>query len=994
MHFRNRFLTIPLLLLLLISISDASGQILDSREFVITRYSMNEGLPQSSVNDIIQSRDRYLWLATYGGLVRFDGHSFTTFDRFNTPGMSSDRVLSLFESGDGSIWMGTENGFIRFEDTVAVPYFIRQQSQVYSPLMVEEDNRGIMWLTANGVIYRFSDSLFVPQPIYNDSLARERALANPYGVLLAHDQQIFKTLGDSVVQLWDLSDLLKYKIQTIREFPHGSGVLFVGTDGDGVCRIENGQFTLFSESAGLHSRYVKSLTIDRKDQFWVVTYNGISKWSGKEFTRFTSQLSDRPFQFTTLFEGLEGNYWIGTPDNGLIKLKPAPILTYDESDGLKTTNMLSMVRLKNGTILMATNCGGVYELKNGIIRQSPVNQFLPNLCVWSVFEDSKGQIWFGSRVLYRTQDPGKKGVVFNKEAGYGGDEVFAITETRDGNIWIGCLNGLYRWNGVSFMHFTTEAGLHYNDIRSLYQDQSDTLWIGTSAGLNYFVNGQIGRKSLTTNGHTEPYIRAIYKQPDGTLWIGTYGNGLIRLKNGQRTTITTREGLADNIVSHLVPDSTGNFWMGSNRGIFQIPIASLTDFSEGRKSQVFSISYGTGDGMRSAETNGGFQPSVVIASDGDLLFPTVHGVSRVRIRKINTHPDPPPVFIERVGSNGKSFSGNQLIELSHQSAHLDIRYTAVTFTDPTKVRFRYRLEGLQDNWIEATNSRNAVFPGLPPGDYQFRVIASNHLGIWNEEGAVVNISVLPPFWQTWWFRLILITGFLFIGPAVYWWRVSALEKERHQQEAFAQQLIDSQEAERRRIAADLHDGLGQQILVIKNRADLALKHRDLNAEISEQLEEIRKNAISSIQDVRQISHDLRPVHLEQFGLTDALNSLCDQIQSTSEIEWSYHIDSIDGLIPPEKEINFYRIIQEGTNNILKHSKAREASVMVRSLDGVLHAKLWDDGSGFRPEQRTGRGLGLSGMQERVKTLRGATMEIQSSPGNGTVIKIAIPLQYA
>lgn len=995
MHAGNWLFFSLLCLLLLNPPPEVSGQVLNSREFVITRYDMHDGLPQSSVNDIVQTPDQFLWLATYAGLVRFDGTTFKTYDRFNTAGMSSDRVLNLFLSTDGSIWMGTENGFIRFRESGTTSYFIRQGSQVFSPLMVGEDSRGILWVTANGIIYRFSDSLFTPQPILRSSDAQSRALAATGGVFLAHEKQIFRTVGDSVVQLHHLEKTLRYKIQTITEFPAGSGILFFGTDGDGVGRIQNGSLTLFTEKDGLHSRFVKKVLTDKDNQLWVVTYNGISKWNETSFEKFTNLKSDRPYQFNTLFKGNENNYWIGTPDNGLLKLKPAPVFTIDETDGLQTTNMLSMVRIKKGPILMATNCGGVFELNGSKVTQSVVNKFLPNLCVWSVFEDSDGAIWFGSRGLYQTRDLSKPGKVFNKESGFGGDEVFAMTETRDKQLWIGCLNGLYRWDGQTFHHYSTRNGLHYNDIRTLYQDRHDTLWIGTTSGLNYLVNGKIGKITLAQNGQPEPYIRAILKDRSGSLWIGTYGNGLIRISGGKQTSITTRDGLFDNIVSHLVADSSGNLWMGSNRGIFQVPFKSLDGFCEGKTHEIFSFSYGTNDGMRSSETNGGFQPTVVVDEEGDLLFPTVHGVSKVRLKMINTTIQPPPVFFDRIASDSRVYSPDETIRLTYDNSFLNIRFSAVSFTDPGKVRFRYQLEGLQDKWIESSSSREALFPRLPPGDYLFRVIAANHVGVWNQEGVSVAISVQPPFWQTWWFGLMVSFGFLFTGPFIYWWRVSTLQKERKRQEAFAKQLIDSQETERRRIAADLHDGLGQQILVIKNRADLALKHRQLSPDVVDQLEEIRKSAIQSIQDVRQISHDLRPVHLEQFGLTDSLNTLCEQIQSTSDIEWSYHIDPIDGLIPPEREIYFYRIIQEGINNILKHSKATEASVMVRLLSGDLHAKLWDDGIGFRSDHpRTGVGMGLSGMQERIKTLHGATLDILSSPGHGTVIKIMIPLQHA
>ncbi|MDR9417663.1 sensor histidine kinase [Gracilimonas sp.] len=217
-----------------------------------------------------------------------------------------------------------------------------------------------------------------------------------------------------------------------------------------------------------------------------------------------------------------------------------------------------------------------------------------------------------------------------------------------------------------------------------------------------------------------------------------------------------------------------------------------------------------------------------------------------------------------------------------------------------------------------------------------------------------------------------------------------MKKENERKKRFTEKLIESQEQERRRIASELHDGLGQQILVIKNRAELAQQQADDPEETRKQLDEIMQSSVVSIRDVRNISHNLRPVHLEKFGLTEAIENLCDQLQRTSKIEWSYHIDDIDETFPENKEINFYRVIQEATNNIQKHSKAKEASVMIRKSETDVKATIWDDGKGFdMTNEKYDQGLGFSGMKERIGTL-GGTITMASSHGQGTTIKIIIP----
>lgn len=234
----------------------------------------------------------------------------------------------------------------------------------------------------------------------------------------------------------------------------------------------------------------------------------------------------------------------------------------------------------------------------------------------------------------------------------------------------------------------------------------------------------------------------------------------------------------------------------------------------------------------------------------------------------------------------------------------------------------------------------------------------------------------------------MITG---VAGFIYYVRIEQLKRQNERQKRFTEQLIESEEHERKRIASELHDSLGQQILVIKNRAELARKLVENPDELGEQLDEIMQSATTSIEEVRSISHDLRPVHLERFGLTDAVKNLCEQIQETSALEWAYHVDDIDGIIPGKKEIHFYRVVQEGVNNILKHSGATQASVIIKKRPSGITSVLWDNGIGFKVgEKKNTAGLGLSGMGERIETL-GGTVDIQSAKEEGTTIKIVIPI---
>lgn len=972
------------------------GQGIELQNYVVTQWGMQEGLPQSSVNDIIQTKDGYIWMATFGGLVRFDGVSFTTFNRSNTEEMRSDRVLTVFEDSYGTIWVSTEDGLLRYRDGSFETYLLTVNGQVYAPSWIIEDGKGDIWIVVNGDPFMLIDNKFVIQPVIKDEQTKQKAIDDKNGAWIAHSKELLRTTGNSVVQVLDLEEVLPSNIIDFVEYPQGSGTFFIGTDGDGVVRYKDGSFTRYSVEEGLASRYIWNFNIDQNNNFWVSAYNGQSFWTGDRFQEFKAVSSKEDIQFSSILEDNEGNYWVGTMEKGVYKLRPSVITTIGFEQGLLNDKMLSLTTLRDGRVLFATNCGGVYEYSGKNVEPLAINERLPNQCVWSIFEDSKSRIWFGARELYVTNALDEAGILIGEEQGFTGHDIYAIYEDSEHNIWIGCFNGLIKYDGEKYHHYTIEDGLAYNDTRVIFEDEEGTMWIGSSSGLSTIKEGNIQKYSLLkgeapSHENPEPYIRAIHKDEDGVLWLGSYGSGVYRIKDGEITNIREIDGLFDNIVSNLREDEFGYFWMSSNRGIFRVSRADLNDFSDGKINTIRSVSYGVEDGMKSAETNGGFQPSTIYDAEGNIYFPTVSGVAVVATRKIEDDDNTPPVYIERLSSSEEQLPLSESITLPYDNAFIEIKYTALNYKDPDKLIFRYKMEGFDNNWINVDDRRIALYSKIPPGSYTFRVEASANNGTWSDQGTSIAITVVPPFWQTTWFYIVIGLLFLTAGPLIFYYRLDQLKKDRDRQKKFTEQLIESQEHERRRIASELHDGLGQQILVIKNRVELAKKQVNNPDMLSEQLEEILQSAVVSISDVRSISHGLRPVNLEKFGLTEALTNLCDQLQDVSEVNWSYYFDDIDGTIPEEKEINFYRVIQEAINNILKHSSADEASVMVKKIDNQIRATIWDDGIGFdtRNEAIFG-GLGFIGMKERIETL-GGTLSLDSKITEGTTLRIIIPI---
>ncbi|MDQ6707777.1 MAG: histidine kinase, partial [Acidobacteriota bacterium] len=321
---------------------------------------------------------------------------------------------------------------------------------------------------------------------------------------------------------------------------------------------------------------------------------------------------------------------------------------------------------------------------------------------------------------------------------------------------------------------------------------------------------------------------------------------------------------------------------------------------------------------------------------------------------------------------------------------LEIHYTGLSFSAPDKVRFRYRLAGVETGWVDAGERRTAYYTHLPPGRFRFQVAAANADGVWNTTGADIDITVVPSFWQTWQFRALIALAIAGALISVHQRRVHAMEKGNAQRAAYASELITSQEGERQRIAAELHDSLGQTLAIIKNRALMSLQEPRNQTRAIEQMDEIADAASHALDEVREIAFNLRPYQIDQLGLRKSIEIMLAQVAESSEIRFSTHVDDPNGTLSPEMRIHVYRIVQEAVNNVLKHSSATEAGVSIARVHPGMTIQISDNGKGFTPEME-GRpgGFGLNGMAERARML-GGRLSVESAPGQGTVIHVSLP----
>lgn len=971
-------------------------------QYRFENWSTEQGLPYKTVRGVLQTRDGYIWAATSDGLARFDGVRFTVFNTANSPDLKTNRLEYLAETTDGSLWISGESGNSLFRlyngkfSSVSVADGLPSDT-VLSIYADPQANR-LAILTQKGIAVWENEKIVSVEPLPVPDHRYASLLDNTGAFCVKENDVVRRRTAGGVVEYKLPGDLPKTVLAQVYE--DRAGALWISTfhlpkPGKSKLYIfKNGQITIFDERDGLPNALMQKILEDRQGSVWLASgkfeEGGLVKFENGKLRRFTKADGFLGVGVLSLTEDREGAIWAGISDNGLARISSQFIVSLTkEKSGLSTNNIYPLYEDADGTIWSGAwrygseRIGGVDQFEDGAFKNFAGENQITSLAPTALFKDREGVLWIGALgglTLYKDGNFTN----FTPANGFPHGSVNAITQTRDGIIWLATEEGLTRFTENKFTDFTTSDGLPHADLRNLHEARDGTLWIASMGGLGSFKDGVFTRYPEVP----AVQFRSIYEDAAGALWFGSYDAGIFRYRYGEFKAITIKDGLFDNGAFQILEDDFERFWISSNRGIYRVAKAELNNFADGKVQDVTSIGYGVKDGMADAECNGGPSPAGFKSKkDGTLWFPTQKGIVVVNPKALPVNPPPPSVVIEDCLIDGKEADCSKL-RILPENESLEIKYTGLSFNKPEQIKFKYTLEGLNENWVDAGRRRRAYFTHLPPGEYSFKVWAANAEGVWNETGASVKITITPPFYQTFWFGavcVLIIGGILFFG---YRRRIENLEAKRTAQEAFSRQLMESQEKERQRIAAELHDGLGQDLLIIKNRALLGLKN---SADSSRQLGEISETASAAIDEVREIAYNLRPFHLDELGLTKAVESMLDRVSKISTIEFSWQTDSVDGFFPREAEINFYRIVQECVNNIVKHSGATRARVRIECDPDGLRLSVEDDGRGFdtvsmASKRASQSGFGLAGINERVRIL-GGKLVVSSVLGEGTIVKL-------
>ena len=934
-------------------------------------FGMRDGMWNGPVNVLFEDREGALWIGTAGGgLVRLQNGQFSTFT--TRDGLPSDTVLALVEDTEGRLWIGTEAGLGFWKNGQPTTLDGTGTFQDRPVPALFKDARGEIWVGATGAgVFHFSQGKF--QRVTEATL--ENLLADPHCLLVDRAGRLWVGAGDDYVLCQDNDQWHRYRIPRHLARPYvGSlaeqpdGTVWAGSVSEGLFRFKGGKLLVITAGSGLSDNFVQSLLVDREGNLWVGTAAGLNRLRHSQLAVYSQN------------EGLGYG-----PVQGLAEVSPNVIWAGKSSDGLYRWEGRTFARLNLSSI------------------QRSVTQ------VNTLLHLADGSCWVGAaQGLLRIPEP--LAVAPQVESTLlAGLNVLALSPERGGGVWAGTREGQV-WLIKGGQSVAQSNLFKQHPVTVLLQSRDDTLWIGTEGeGLYWHRAGKSGRVDRSI-GLLSDLIRSLHWDSADTLWIGTAGGGLARWVEGRVDNFTAREGLPDNTISQILEDNRGRLWLGTSRGIACVSKRELIELAAREIPALYPQVYGRAEGMFSEECTGGFCPAGLKASSGLLWFPTTKGVVVADPRPRSSDVLPPQVLIEEVlvdgvavlethpaewtpgavaGADGVGAPAN-VVQIPPGKHRIEVRYSGLNFNAPERLRFRYRLEGLDADWVEAGTRRAAFYSYVPPGQYVFRVTACNSSGVWNDTGAIIGLKVLPRVWQTWWFITLAVVGLL--GTVVGVARFVEKRKTRVRLNALEQERVLARE--RARIAQDLHDDLGSSLARISLLSGLVKEDKHHSGQVEDHINKIAQSADDTVRALEEIVWAVRPG-------SDTLQSLVEYIahfanEQFADAQTRCRLDLPHDLpelpLAPELRHNIFLIVKEALTNVLWHANATRVRVSATVTNGALEIVIQDDGEGFDPEAHAaeGRRNGLINMRRRAEVI-GATLTMNSAPGKGTTIRLNVPI---
>lgn len=968
--------------------------------YTLRVWQTDDGLPQNLVTSAVQTRDGYLWFGTQSGLARFDGERFEVFSSGNTPHFPDRRVSSLFEDEEGTLWIGHDSGAVtrrregRFdlvepalgnEDERVIGIGADEEGRIWAmhvggavasledgsrlPSLIEPEYPGIMdwsadadgnlWVAENGVAARLADGKLAPV-----------ALENP-----ASDNYVFGVAASAEGGAWILCD------DRVRKWKDGRW-----TEDRGACpwpsrsplqclELRDGTLAVGTIQHGLYLIFGDGRPPARFD-----SGNGLPQ----NWVRF-------------VYEDREGNLWAGAGSAGLVSLHPTAFSVLNPSDRWEGRSVMAVAPGRDGSLWIGTDGAGLFRELSPDPARFRAEEGLENQYIQAVTETYAGELWVGNNWWGGPYRLVEGRFVRPASVDPAWPPAVALLAIPDSDaLLVGNRDGLLELDGERASWLIKPPHGSAGDVTAIVVDGEGAIWCGfAQGGLARLSEGTV-RIFRAEDGLASPAVQCLLADDDGALWIGMADKGLARFKDGKFANVSMEQGLLDDAVCYLLEDDFGHIWISTYHGIQRVAKAELNACADGEIPSLLGQVYDRTDGLPIIEFVGGRQGAACKTSDGRLWFASSKGVACVDPARIATNPLPPPVVVESLLVDGKRAplaSGEAPERLRPDHQRIEIRYAGLSYVAPSKVRFKYRLDGLDKDWIDVGAKRSAFYSHLPPGSYRFRVIACNNDGVWNSEGASLAFSVAPFFWQTWWF----VGACLLVALAVVAWSARYFTRLRMQRRIEDMERRHAVERERARIAQDIHDDVGASLSRI---AMLSQPTRSLLAEperAAAVLSGIYNTARNVTRALDEIVWAVNPRHDTLDSLVDYMGKFAQEFLSSANLRCRLDLPVEVPAWPLSAEVrhNLFLAFKEALNNVVKHASATEARIHFGVGRGSFILSVKDNGRGFaassaseRAPDRAGSGNGLENMKSRLRRI-GGRCEIAAEPNGGASVTFIV-----
>jgi signal transduction histidine kinase/ligand-binding sensor domain-containing protein len=978
---------------IVLTIGPEPGQAVDpdrpTTGYLRTTFTVEDGLSSNVVNTILQTQNGLLWIGTDAGLNRFDGRRFKPLYFRGPKSTPQGIVSSLAEGPDGDLWIGTSAGLFRIPKR-ALDQFDRSQSILYHPGTGNSDEieslhfsrDGTLWVGTSAGLYRFVDNQF-KNVIPNSSISRVEESVDGH-LLIVSSQGFIELEGTRVVDHPGLAHVLGIRGDGFfHVFQDRKGVLWLST-ASGLVRSVNGSFEQI-QPYGPGGHGVLRVHEDSQGNLWVAgstseqSKGGIFRLSGNKLESLAPAM-----QVRAISTDREGNLWLGTNGEGLVRFKDRPIRIFTKADGLPNNVAMTVLSKRDGSIWVGNNCGGLSFFNGKRFKTYDEKDGLSNSCVWALAEGKSGELWIGTwgGGLFRFADG--HFVQFDLRQGLADNVVRSIAIAHDGSLWIATENGLSHMVDGKFRNYTTTDGLSSNRVVSVYRDRRGDIWVGTSRGINRLTGDRLA-PVLSPHEIFDPRYISLAEDSSGELYALSAPKGIDRIEGNQLVEVNHDLDLLSMITS-----PSGEFWFTGGNGIFRFSEAAFRQHQADRQSPPDYALFGKADGMISTQCSIG-APNMALAFDGKLWVATVQGLAMLDLPHLSFDSAKPAIFVEDVTvGRTRQPAGRELV-LPPGTHHVELHFDSISLASPEKIRFQYRMDDVDPVWLDAENSLTAVYTNIPVGTHAFRIRASNSSGVWDRSGISFPVTEEPYFYETAWFRVLAVTVFVVILTGAYRLRL-------HQIRAQTNARLDERVLERTRVARDLHDTLLQSfqgtLLHFQTGISLLPEHP---TEAQETLQKAMHQAADAIGEGREAIQGLRSSVVEANDLAVAVRTLGEELAVGDSVAFHVKEEGAPRKLHPILRDEVYRITGEAMRNAFCHADANQIEVEIHYDDRRLRVRVRDDGKGIDPEmlsddEREGH-FGLRGMKERAKLI-GSMLAVWSEVQAGTEVDLTVPAKLA